>query len=119
MLAFNHGSPVQLGLCISAVLAVILRSVVPVNAHVRMSKPPALRGTDHPAYSDGSNPQVDYGIANPLMVPSDYPCKGYHLDVPSVTEALETVKAGQQYSITISNKEGTDHGGGSCQISLS
>lgn len=49
--------------------------------------------------------------------PRNFACKGYQQDVPGKSQAVETIKAGQQYEVTLDGS--AVHGGGSCQFSLS
>lgn len=48
---------------------------------------------------------------------SNFPCKGYQKDIPSVSRAVANLTAGR--STTVSFLPGATHGGGSCQFSLS
>ena len=48
---------------------------------------------------------------------SNFPCKGYQTDVPSISQAVTTLTAGQQTTVTLAGS--AVHGGGSCQFSLS
>jgi hypothetical protein len=47
----------------------------------------------------------------------DFPCKGYHVDVPSVSHAVDTIQAGSNYTVKLSGV--SVEGGGSCQFSFS
>lgn len=49
---------------------------------------------------------------------SNFACKGYNTDVPSMSQAVDTLKAGGTYTVQLS-QPGAQHGGGSCQWSLS
>ncbi|KAK9894044.1 lytic polysaccharide monooxygenase [Cystobasidium minutum MCA 4210] len=104
-------------------LLTCLLLAIPARGHLRMSKPPALGALEHPAYSDPSTnkkPYIEYVIQNPIANASEYPCRGHHVDVNSgLVQATETIRAGDDYNVTIYNNNGTDHTGGSCQISLS
>lgn len=78
-----------------------------------MRWPPALRSKYNP--STPSN-LIDYSIKAPLTSnPSNFPCKGYQNNTPLTVTTM--YQSGSTYNMTL---DGTaDHGGGSCQLSLS
>ncbi|KAL5596524.1 hypothetical protein BROUX41_006749 [Berkeleyomyces rouxiae] len=85
------------------------------SAHMAMTYPPPLRSKENPfAGSD-----IDYSITSPLdKSGSDYPCKGtLNLLGTAAASSVATWSAGQAYNMSISG--GANHGGGSCQLSLS
>ncbi|CAM1504127.1 Fc.00g017180.m01.CDS01 [Cosmosporella sp. VM-42] len=85
------------------------------HAHMEMIFPPPFKSKANP--NAGSD--VDYSMTAPLQ-PSgaDYPCKGY-LSVlgTDAGKSVATFNAGETYNMTITG--GANHGGGSCQASLS
>ncbi|KAF5017331.1 hypothetical protein F66182_10760 [Fusarium sp. NRRL 66182] len=86
-----------------------------VQAHMEMTYPPPFKSKHNP----NSGWDIDYSMTSPLS-PSgnNFPCKGYHSLFGTAAGApTATWTAGQQYSMTIAG--GADHGGGSCQASLS
>lgn len=90
--------------------------VAPAFAHMELATPAPLRSKSNPRYA--GSPLIDYSYTTPLSLDgSQFPCKGYHVDVGSVASAAETITAGQPYTVTIGG--GAAHNGGSCQFSLS
>jgi hypothetical protein len=66
--------------------------------------------------SSNTGDMVDYNLKSPLTANgSNYPCHGYQNDRPIKTTA--SYSAGQSYTMTIDGE--ANHGGGSCQLSLS
>ncbi|KAL1751395.1 hypothetical protein FB107DRAFT_222180 [Schizophyllum commune] len=91
-------------------LAALQSSVV--CAHMMMSDPPPLR-SQYNKYATN----VDYDMTSPLTSDgSNYPCKGY-LDDTSGKDPVATWKAGSSQTVTIEGS--ANHGGGSCQLSIS
>lgn len=85
------------------------------QAHMQMVYPPPFKSKSNP-YANGD---VDYSMTSPLL-PSgaNFPCKGYNSLFGTAAGApTATWTAGKSYSIQIEG--GADHGGGSCQASLS
>ncbi|KAA8641923.1 hypothetical protein EYZ11_002541 [Aspergillus tanneri] len=82
-------------------------------AHMEMIRPYALRSQYDPKVSEGDK---DYDNTSPLNSDgSNFPCRGHHKDTPWRTVAK--YQAGQQDYMELA--PGTNHKGGSCQISLS
>ncbi|KAL1725420.1 hypothetical protein EV714DRAFT_287917 [Schizophyllum commune] len=91
-------------------LAALQSSVV--RAHMMMSDPPPLR-SQYNKYATNA----DYDMTSPLTSDgSNYPCKGY-LDDTSGKDPVATWKAGSSQTVTIEGS--ANHGGGSCQLSIS
>ncbi|KAI5828124.1 hypothetical protein K523DRAFT_321610 [Schizophyllum commune Tattone D] len=91
-------------------LAALQSSVV--HAHMMMSDPPPLR-SQYNKYATNA----DYDMTSPLTSDgSNYPCKGY-LDDTSGKDPVATWKAGSSQTVTIEGS--ANHGGGSCQLSIS
>ncbi|KAH6900103.1 hypothetical protein B0T10DRAFT_15259 [Thelonectria olida] len=85
------------------------------QAHMEMIFPAPFKSKANPyAGSD-----VDYSMTAPLDASgSNFPCKGYHsLFGTDAGKSTATFAAGSQYNMTITG--GANHGGGSCQASLS
>ncbi|KAH6954533.1 hypothetical protein DER45DRAFT_507447 [Fusarium avenaceum] len=85
------------------------------QAHMEMTYPAPFKSKKNP-YANGD---IDYSMTSPLSGSgSNFPCKGYHTLFGTAAGApTATWTAGGSYSITIEG--GADHGGGSCQASLS
>ncbi|KAK0639434.1 hypothetical protein B0T16DRAFT_395167 [Cercophora newfieldiana] len=83
-------------------------------AHMEMSFPPPFRSKSNPHATN-----IDYSMTAPLSNSgSDYPCKGYHVDLGTPAGApTASFAPGGTYNFTIVG--GAAHGGGSCQASLS
>jgi len=82
-------------------------------AHMEMSWPYPLRSPLDPAVDYSVK---DYSMTSPLLADgSNFPCKGYQNDRPTVSKA--SYQAGQTYNMTFQGS--ATHGGGSCQLSLS
>ncbi|KAL1724136.1 hypothetical protein EV715DRAFT_189267 [Schizophyllum commune] len=91
-------------------LAALQSSVV--RAHMMMSDPPPLR-SQYNKYATNA----DYDMTSPLTSDgSNYPCKGYLSDT-SGKDPVATWKAGSSQTVTIEGS--ANHGGGSCQLSIS
>ncbi|QPC75120.1 hypothetical protein HYE68_005872 [Fusarium pseudograminearum] len=85
------------------------------QAHMEMISPAPFKSKDNPhAGSD-----VDYSMTAPLDASgSDFPCKGYHsLFGTAQGASVADWDAGSQQTMKITG--GANHGGGSCQASLS
>lgn len=85
------------------------------QAHMEMIFPPPFKSKANPF----ANGDVDYSMTSPLEADgSNFPCKGY-LDVlgTAAGASVATWNAGETYNMTITG--GANHGGGSCQASLS
>ncbi|RSL94816.1 hypothetical protein CEP52_012419 [Fusarium oligoseptatum] len=95
--------------------AVILGLAGLAQAHMEMTSPAPFKSKHNP----NSGWDIDYSMTSPLSGDgSNFPCKGYHSLLGTAAGApTATWQAGQQYSMTIAG--GADHGGGSCQASLS
>ncbi|KAH7102921.1 hypothetical protein BKA62DRAFT_79176 [Auriculariales sp. MPI-PUGE-AT-0066] len=99
-----------------AAFAVLVAVVAPAFAHMEVISPTPLRNKANPQYAN--SPLIDYSYKAPLAAGGDnFPCKGYHVDVPSVSKAVDTVQAGSNYTVQLSG--GAVHDGGSCQFSFS
>ncbi|KAM0417135.1 hypothetical protein ACHAPT_012842 [Fusarium lateritium] len=85
------------------------------QAHMEMTYPAPFKSK----YNPNSGWDIDYSMTSPLSGDgSNFPCKGYHTLLGTAAGTpTATWKAGQQYNMTIAG--GADHGGGSCQASLS
>ncbi|KAH8195364.1 hypothetical protein TruAng_010471 [Truncatella angustata] len=86
--------------------------VAGASAHMNMASPPPLKYKGNP-----NAKTIDSDITSP-NVPSTFPCKGA-LDVFDSAEgaSVATWAPGSQQTVKIEG--GANHGGGSCQISLS
>ncbi|SPJ89658.1 probable endoglucanase [Fusarium torulosum] len=91
------------------------------SAHIELSWPYPLRSKFNP---DSPKDLIDYDMINPLFANgTNFPCKGYHLNTPRHPTAVWT--AGQRQHISLMGPVTTkglgawNHGGGSCQLSLS
>lgn len=84
------------------------------SAHMQMSYPPPYRSKFNELAE-----QVDNDMIAPLSPSgSNFPCKGYLIDVGSPAGgSTATWAAGSQQKMTIEG--GADHNGGSCQASIS
>lgn len=85
------------------------------QAHMEMIFPPPFKSKANPfAGSD-----IDYSMTAPLEAGgSNFPCKGYQsLLGTDAGQATASFKPGETYNMTITG--GANHGGGSCQASLS
>ncbi|KAK7415847.1 hypothetical protein QQX98_005629 [Neonectria punicea] len=85
------------------------------QAHMEMIFPPPFKSKANPfAGSD-----VDYSMTAPLEASGgNFPCKGYQsLLGTDAGKATASFKPGETYNMTITG--GANHGGGSCQASLS
>ena len=52
---------------------------------------------NNPQYAGG---KVDFDMTSPLANDgSNFPCKGYHTDVPGTSTAVATLKAGEQFTV--------------------
>ncbi|KAF4971989.1 hypothetical protein FSARC_1319 [Fusarium sarcochroum] len=85
------------------------------QAHMEMTYPPPFKSK----YNPNAGWDIDYSMTSPLSGSgSNFPCKGYHSLFGTAAGAPTAVwQAGKSYSISIAG--GADHGGGSCQASLS
>ncbi|EHK16770.1 uncharacterized protein TRIVIDRAFT_135791, partial [Trichoderma virens Gv29-8] len=86
------------------------------NGHMQLQSPPPFRSK----YNPNAGYDIDYSMTSPLDASgSDFPCKGYHklLGTPA-GKSVATWAPGGSYSFTITGTT-ANHGGGSCQASLS
>ncbi|KAH7147923.1 S-adenosyl-L-methionine-dependent methyltransferase [Fusarium sp. MPI-SDFR-AT-0072] len=85
------------------------------QAHMEMTYPPPFKSK----YNPNAGQDIDYSMTSPLNGDgSNFPCKGYNSLFGTAAGApTATWQAGKSYSISIAG--GADHGGGSCQASLS
>ncbi|KAJ4318908.1 hypothetical protein N0V84_006626 [Fusarium piperis] len=90
--------------------------VASTSGHMQMSNPPPLRSEFNLYTTDR---EIDHSMTNPLLNDgSDFPCKGYHLQLStSLGEPVLHLKGGNSYWMSFTG--GSSQGGGSCQISLS
>jgi len=71
----------------------------PALAHIEMKNPPPLRSSFNPQYKDGP---IQDTYTNPLNKDgSDFPCKGFHTDVPSMSHAVATINAGSNFTVDL------------------
>ncbi|KAF4635531.1 hypothetical protein G7Y89_g2562 [Cudoniella acicularis] len=88
-----------------------------VTAHMELSYPAPLRGKTNPHANQNT---IDYSMTSPLSGASQFPCKGYQVDMADTTGVgapTASWTAGQKYNFTVDG--GATHSGGSCQASLS
>ncbi|KAH7141704.1 hypothetical protein EDB81DRAFT_843251 [Dactylonectria macrodidyma] len=85
------------------------------QAHMEMTYPAPFKSK----YNPYAGSDIDYSMTSPLAADgSNFPCKGYQSLLGTAAGApAVNWQAGQQYNMTIAG--GADHGGGSCQASLS
>lgn len=85
------------------------------QAHMEMTSPAPFKSKANP--NAGSD--IDYSMTAPLAAGGgNFPCKGYHsLFGTDAGKPTAEYKAGGTYQMTITG--GANHGGGSCQASLS
>ncbi|KAG9495376.1 hypothetical protein J7337_013620 [Fusarium musae] len=85
------------------------------QAHMEMTYPAPFKSK----YNPNAGQDIDYSMTSPLNADgSNFPCKGYNSLYGTAAGApTATWQAGKSYSISIAG--GADHGGGSCQVSLS
>lgn len=86
------------------------------SAHMEVQFPPPLNSKYNP---NTPSAQIDYNMVSPLKADgSDFPCKGYQslLGTPAGAPTA-SFAIGSKGNMTITG--GANHGGGSCQISLS
>ncbi|KPM37512.1 hypothetical protein AK830_g9038 [Neonectria ditissima] len=86
-----------------------------VQSHMEMTYPAPFKSK----YNPFAGSDIDYSMTSPLSGDgSNFPCKGYQSLLGTAAGApTATWQAGQQYNVSIAG--GADHGGGSCQASLS
>lgn len=100
--------------------SLLLALVGAASAHVHMTSPGALRSSDNPIAAAGG--VIDSSYNSPLNPDgSNYPCKGYHLDIAGNKPGSESVAdwaPGSSQKVTFGTG-GAGHSGGSCQVSLS
>ncbi|KAL7940673.1 hypothetical protein V8C42DRAFT_336838 [Trichoderma barbatum] len=102
-------------LLINTTVAAVIGLATVTNCHMEMKSPPPFRSK----YNPYSGSDIDYSMTSPLSGSgSDYPCKGYQklLDGPE-GRSVVTWASGGSYNFTITGS--ANHGGGSCQASLS
>lgn len=99
----------------SFIVAVVALLAAPAMAHTAMTDPPPFRSAKN---TNVPQDKIDYSLTSPLKPDgSDFPCKGYHSDFGTPAGApTATYAPGGKYSISLA---GANHGGGSCQLSLS
>ncbi|KAH6608018.1 extracellular [Trichoderma cornu-damae] len=100
---------------VDSIAAVVLGLVTVANGHMEMKSPPPLRSKFNP----NSGSDIDYSMTAPLSASgSDFPCKGYQklLGTPEGA-SVATWAPGGSYGFTVTGS--ANHGGGSCQASLS
>ncbi|KAH7142736.1 hypothetical protein B0J13DRAFT_585448 [Dactylonectria estremocensis] len=85
------------------------------QAHMEMTYPAPFKSK----YNPYAGSDIDYSMTSPLAGDgSNFPCKGYQSLLGTAAGApTVTWNAGQLYNMSIAG--GADHGGGSCQASLS
>lgn len=86
------------------------------SAHMEVQFPPPFNSKYNP---NTPSAQIDYNMVAPLKADgSDFPCKGYQSVLGTAAGASSASFAiGAKANMTITG--GANHGGGSCQISLS
>jgi hypothetical protein len=96
-------------------LAIWLGLAALASAHMEMKYPPPFKSK----YNTFAGQDIDYSMTSPLKPDgSDFPCKGYQsLLGTKEGSSVVTWTPGQKYNMTITGQ--TNHGGGSCQASLS
>ncbi|EGS23085.1 uncharacterized protein CTHT_0015740 [Thermochaetoides thermophila DSM 1495] len=84
------------------------------SAHMEIRYPPPFRSKFNKFATD-----IDYTNTAPLAADgSNYPCKGYHVDMGTAAgEVVDTWAPGARVNFTVEGS--APHGGGSCQVSLS
>lgn len=99
-----------------AAATLLLALVGITSAHMEVQFPPPLNSKFNPNTPSG---QADYNMIAPLLADgSNFPCKGYQsLLGTAAGKATASFAVGGQGNMTITG--GANHGGGSCQISLS
>ncbi|KAL7904027.1 hypothetical protein GGI35DRAFT_490865 [Trichoderma velutinum] len=100
---------------INTITAAIIALGAVTNGHMEMKSPPPFRSK----YNLYSGDDKDYSMTSPLLGSgSDYPCKGYQrLLGSSEGKSVAAWVSGGSYNFTITGS--ANHGGGSCQASLS
>ncbi|KAH0496783.1 hypothetical protein TgHK011_004129 [Trichoderma gracile] len=97
-------------------IASLLSLVATAQAHMEVSWPPVFRSKYNPRVPGNL---INYDMTSPLNADgSNYPCKGYQVDVgrPEGAPGV-TWRAGGTYNLTVAGS--ATHSGGSCQASLS
>ncbi|KAL6858393.1 hypothetical protein J3F83DRAFT_750648 [Trichoderma novae-zelandiae] len=99
----------------NAIAAAVLGLAALVNGHMEMKDPPPFRSK----YNPNAGQDIDYSMTSPLSASgSDFPCKGYQKLVGTPEgKSVATWAPGGSYGFTITGS--ANHGGGSCQASLS
>ena len=84
------------------------------SAHMEIRYPPPFRSKFNKFATN-----IDYTNTAPLAADgSNYPCKGYHVDMGTAAgEVVDTWAPGARVNFTVEGS--APHGGGSCQVSLS
>ncbi|PTB64405.1 lytic polysaccharide monooxygenase [Trichoderma citrinoviride] len=98
-----------------ALAAAVLGLASAVHGHMEMKDPPPFKSK----YNPNAGQDIDYSMTSPLEASgSDFPCKGYQslLGTPE-GKSVATWAPGGSYGFTITGS--ANHGGGSCQASLS
>ncbi|GAA5906901.1 hypothetical protein JCM5296_005562 [Sporobolomyces johnsonii] len=88
-----------------------------VQAHMQLQYPPPINSEYDPQTPQAD---IDYSMTSPLLANgSNYPCKGYNTpEAYSTLKPVATLKAGTDFEIEFA-PGGANHGGGSCQFSIS
>jgi hypothetical protein len=97
------------------ILSAAVGLAITAQAHMEMTSPAPFKSK----HNDHAGSDVDYSMTSPLSQDgSNFPCKGYHslMGTPAGATTAD-YEAGQTYQFTIAG--GANHGGGSCQASLS
>ncbi|RDW85514.1 hypothetical protein BP5796_03839 [Coleophoma crateriformis] len=85
------------------------------TAHIAPIWPYPFRASYNP---NSVSAKIDYSITSPLSGASQFPCKGYQVDMGTTGgESVVSWAQGGAYNFTTGS--GALHGGGSCQIALS
>ncbi|KAK5998000.1 hypothetical protein PT974_00369 [Cladobotryum mycophilum] len=97
-------------------LGAVLGLAAFAHGHMEMKSPPPLRSKFNPNTPESLK---DYSMTSPLAASgSDFPCKGYlNLLGQPAAKSVATWSPGQTVSFSLTGS--ANHGGGSCQASLS
>lgn len=99
-----------------ATATLLLALLGTTSAHMEVQFPPPFKSKYN---TNTPSADVDYNMVAPLSADgSDFPCKGYQSVLGTAAGAsTATFAAGAKGNLTVTG--GANHGGGSCQISLS